>query len=81
MLDMYNMKYTYPEGSKETDKGPKSEQNIILTKNGRVGFGKLGNDNILVIGGPGTGKSWAVVRPNILQDMDPTSSRTHPVSF
>lgn len=47
MLDMYNMKYTYPEGSKETDKGPKSEQNIILTKNGRVGFGKLGNDNIL----------------------------------
>ena len=68
MLDMYNMKYTYPEGSKETDKGPKSEQNIILTKNGRVGFGKLGNDNILVIGGPGTGKSWAVVRPNILQE-------------
>lgn len=68
MLEMYNMKYTYPEGSKETDQGPDSEKNIILTKNGRVGFGKLGNDNILVIGGPGTGKSWAVVRPNILQE-------------
>ena len=68
MLDMYNMKYTHPLGSKETDKGKDCEKNIILTKNGRVGFGCLGNDNILVIGGPGTGKSWAVVRPNILQE-------------
>ena len=68
MLEMYNMKYTHPLGSKETDKGKDCERNIILTKNGRVGFGCLGNDNILVIGGPGTGKSWAVVRPNILQE-------------
>ncbi len=66
MLAQFNREFNEPFGSTNSD----SQSNIILTRNTRVSMNckKLGNNNVLVIGGPGTGKSWAVVRPNLLQE-------------
>ncbi len=66
MLAQFNREFNEPFGSTDSD----AQSNIILTKNTRVSMNckKLGNNNVLIIGGPGTGKSWAVVRPNLLQE-------------
>ena len=66
MLADFNKEFNEPFGSTDSN----SQANIILTKNTRVSMNckKLGNNNVLIIGGPGTGKSWAVVRPNLLQE-------------
>lgn len=66
MLAEFNKNFNEPFGSTNSD----AQSNIILTKNTRVSMNckKLGNNNVLIIGGPGTGKSWAVVRPNLLQE-------------
>lgn len=66
MLAEFNKVFNEPFGSTEAN----SQANMILTKNTQVSMNnkKLGNNNVLVIGGPGTGKSWAVVRPNLLQE-------------
>lgn len=66
MLAQFNKDFNEPFGSTDSS----SQANIILTKNTRVSMNckKLGNNNVLIIGGPGTGKSWAVVRPNLLQE-------------
>jgi len=65
-LAQFNKEFNEPFGSTDSD----AQSNIILTKNTRVSMNckKLGNNNVLIIGGPGTGKSWAVVRPNLLQE-------------
>ncbi|MCR5593793.1 MAG: type IV secretory system conjugative DNA transfer family protein [Saccharofermentans sp.] len=47
----------------------KQDQNIILTKDVSVGYNahkRNGNLNIMVIGGPGSGKTRFYVKPNIL---------------
>ncbi len=66
MLAQFNREFNEPFGSTDSS----SQANIILTRNTRVSMNckKLGNNNVLTIGGPGTGKSWAVVRPNLLQE-------------
>ncbi len=66
MLSEFNRVFNEPFGSTDNT----SQANIILSENTRVSMNckKLGNNNVLVIGGPGTGKSWAVVRPNLLQE-------------
>lgn len=66
MLAQFNKEYNEPFGSTDNN----AQSNIILTQNTRVSMNckKLGNNNVLIIGGPGTGKSWAVVRPNLLQE-------------
>lgn len=66
MLAQFNREFNEPFGSTDSD----AQSNIILTKNTRVSMNckKLGNNNVLIIGSPGTGKSWAVVRPNLLQE-------------
>ena len=65
-LAQFNKEFNEPFGSTDSN----AQSNIILTKNTRVSMNckKLGNNNVLIIGGPGTGKSWAVVRPNLLQE-------------
>ena len=52
---------TYPIGKADMDK----QKNIILSQHGRVGFGHMGNNNVLVIGG--IGKSREIIQPNLLQ--------------
>ena len=52
---------TYPIGEADMDK----QKNIILSQHGRVGFGHMGNNNVLVIGG--IGKSREIIQPNLLQ--------------
>lgn len=66
MLAEFNKVFNEPFGSTDNT----SQANIILSENTRVSMNckKLGNNNVLIIGGPGTGKSWAVVRPNLLQE-------------
>lgn len=66
MLAQFNKQFNEPFGSTDNN----AQSNIILTQNTRVSMNckKLGNNNVLIIGGPGTGKSWAVVRPNLLQE-------------
>jgi len=65
-MKKYNQKYTDPYGKKEHD-GP---GNMILTNDVFLGMNTrktLRNNNILVIGGSGSGKSRFFVKPNILQ--------------
>lgn len=66
MIAEFNKKFNEPFDEPVAE----SQANMILTKNAQVSMnnGELGNNNVLVIGGPGTGKSWAVVRPNLLQE-------------
>ncbi len=66
MLAQFNKQFNEPFGSTDNN----AQSNIILTQNTRVSMNckKLGNNNVLIIGGPGTGKSWTVVRPNLLQE-------------
>ena len=52
---------TYPIGKADKDE----QKNIILSQHGCVGFGQMGNNNVLVIGG--IGKSREIIQPNLLQ--------------
>lgn len=62
----YNRKFTEPVGKPYAD----SPQNTILSKTCQLSMNtdhtRL-NNNIMIIGGPGSGKSFNVVRPNLLQ--------------
>ncbi len=51
----------YPIGKADKDE----QKNIILSQHGCVGFGQMGNNNVLVIGG--IGKSREIIQPNLLQ--------------
>lgn len=62
----YNKKYSDPKGSKEHN-GPNNailSQDVYLNMDTRT---TLLNNNVLVIGGSGSGKSRFYVKPNILQ--------------
>lgn len=65
-LDDFNMKYTDPIGKKAND-GPNncilSEEIRLSTKNWETGR----NLNMLIIGGSGSGKSYRLVGPNLMQ--------------
>lgn len=64
--DGYNKKYTSPFGKKDNN-GPDNmilSQDVFLSMDGRKT--RL-NNNVLVIGGSGSGKSRFLVKPNILQ--------------
>ena len=52
---------TYPIGKADKDE----QKNSILSQHGCVGFGQMGNNNVLVIGG--IGKSREIIQPNLLQ--------------
>lgn len=52
---------TYPIGEADKDE----QKNIILSQHNCVGFGQMGNNNVLVIGG--IGKSREIIQPNLLQ--------------
>ena len=65
-IKLYNMRYTEPRG-KGYAKGP---MNSIYGKHTFLGMenGKYNmNNNAMIIGAPGTGKSFGIVRPNIMQ--------------
>ena len=65
-LSDYNKKYTEPFGQKIND----GEGNMILTQNVFLSMNSKKtrmNNNILVIGGSGSGKSRFLVKPNVLQ--------------
>lgn len=62
----YNKKYSDPVGSVENN----GEKNMILTQNiflSMESFKTRRNNNVLVVGGSGAGKSRFLVKPNILQ--------------
>ena len=62
----YNQKYSDPIGAAEND----GEKNMILTQNiflSMESFKTRRNNNVLVVGGSGAGKSRFMVKPNILQ--------------
>lgn len=65
-IKLYNMRYTEPRG-KGYASGPMNSiygQNTFLgLENGRYNM----NNNAMIIGAPGTGKSFGIVRPNIMQ--------------
>lgn len=65
-LDTYNEEFTDPPNEKHHngDKNMILTQNIFLSMNSRQ---TLRNNNVLVIGGSGAGKSRFMVKPNILQ--------------
>lgn len=58
----YNEKLVYPVGFPEIE----NEKNIILTQHGRMGYGCLGNNNVLAIG-PAEYLTKSIAVPNILQ--------------
>lgn len=65
-MDKYNKKYSDPIGSSSYE-GPK---NMILSEDIRLSmqdYKTRRNNNILVIGGAGTGKSRFLCKPNMLQ--------------
>ena len=65
-LKEYNEKYIKPEPENDSDPSP----NIIMSKNMKrpvVASTLIGNNNVLVVGGAGTGKSRGIIKPNILQ--------------
>lgn len=65
-LDNYNKTYTDPHGSKSNN-GPKNmilTQDVFLNMDTRKTFR---NNNVLVVGGSGSGKSRFMVKPNLLQ--------------
>lgn len=66
-IKKFNMEYNEPFGKDYAD----SQNNTILAKNVQISMNAsktgLGNNNMLIIGGPGSGKSFNVVRPNLLQ--------------
>lgn len=65
-MNDYNKKYTDPAGSKEKNGANNMilGQDVFLSMNTRQ---TLRNNNILVIGGSGTGKSRFFIKPNILE--------------
>lgn len=63
----YNKKYAQPEGKAKNAPDGKS-MNMIMSQHIRLNMdGRLRNNNVVVFGGSGTGKSRFVVKPNILQ--------------
>jgi len=76
-MKAYNKKYTYPPDSAETYEPTEEEKvnnheigNMILSKNVYLNMNTRQtrvNDNVLIIGAAGKGKSRFVVKPNILQ--------------
>lgn len=63
----YNKKYAQPEGKTKNAPDGKS-MNMIMSQHIRLNMdGRLRNNNVIVFGGSGTGKSRFVVKPNILQ--------------
>jgi len=65
-MDKYNQKYTDPKGSKSNN----GDNNMILSNDVFLNMNTretLFNNNILVIGGSGSGKSRFFVKPNVLQ--------------
>lgn len=65
-IKFYNRKFTEPVGKPYAD----SPQNTILSKNCQLSMNTRHtglNNNSMIIGGPGSGKSYNIVRPNLLQ--------------
>lgn len=70
-FEQFNKVYNEPFGSEEYD----GENNIILSDKYRISLdykgieecGKHLNQNVLILGGSGTGKSHSLIEPNILQ--------------
>lgn len=65
-MDNFNKKYSDPKGTKDHN-GPNNmilSQDVFLNMNTRQ---TLLNNNVLVIGGSGSGKSRFYVKPNLLQ--------------
>lgn len=65
-LDKYNKKYSDPYGSTKYD----GDYNMILSEDIRLNMDTRKtrrNNNVLVVGGAGTGKSRFLCKPNILQ--------------
>lgn len=65
-LKTYNKKFTEPFDSPKND----GENNMILSQNVYLSLNQqktLRNNNVLVVGGSGSGKSRFFVKPNILQ--------------
>ena len=66
-MDKYNKQYSDPKGKKTYD-GPK---NMILSQEMRLNMdtrATFRNNNVLVVGGSGSGKSRFIVKPNLLQE-------------
>lgn len=68
-LTKYNKTYSYPKGRPTADMSPGNKNMILsndlcLSMNGRD---TMRNNNILIAGGSGTGKSRFEIKPNILQ--------------
>ena len=64
-IDDFNERLNSPYGCKENN----GDENIVLSKNICLGYNKeitKRNNNILVIGGAGTGKGISFVMPNLL---------------
>lgn len=65
-INKYNKKYSDPPKSKKND----GYKNMILTKDVRLNMNTRQtrrNNNVLVVGGSGSGKSRYLVKPNLLQ--------------
>lgn len=68
-IQTFNQAHNAPYGQSVAE----GEENFILSKHCQLGCDskKTGlNDNIMVIGGPGTGKNYNVILPNLLQGHD-----------
>ena len=50
--------------SKGDKQGRILSQHITLSKSGK----KIANNNVIVVGAPGTGKSFRIVAPNLLRN-------------
>lgn len=64
-LSRYNKKYVDPVGERKTD----GDYNMILSEHVKQSLDDLKkkiNNNVLIVGGAGTGKSRYVIKPNIL---------------
>lgn len=70
-LRQYNKTYSYPPGKPYAKKTPEwDNKNMILTNNIYLNMdtrATMRNNNQLVVGGSGSGKSRFMVKPNILQ--------------
>lgn len=72
-LKKYNKEFTSPLGKTTSiafDPETKSDENIILSNDVKLSMQDKAinkNGNVLVIGGAGTGKSYGIIKPNVLQ--------------
>lgn len=66
IVKMYNRKFNAPFGKPYAE----GEENTIYSKHCQMAMNtrQMGlNNNSMIIGGPGSGKSFNIVRPNLLQ--------------